>query len=302
MKTWSGNHRSRNHDYKSKSIYHITMVKATNVGYFGQLAGDFHLPAGSQGSSYIKASPIGQAIKEALRLVPQIHPALKLYQYALMPDHLHLVISVEEPLDEELGRKLARFKLKAAEFAAVDRIFQPGFNDQILYKDRSLDAVFRYLRENPYRLAIRRAHPEYFNRKTSLTIGRHSYHAYGNISLLSNPFKEQVVVHRQETEAEKASKIERWMHMVANGGVLVSPFISKAEKEIRAKAEEIDGKIILITHESFPELFKPAKHDFNLCCKGRLLIISLGKPTPATLSRADCMAMNELATAIISNY
>lgn len=102
MKIWTGNNRARNHDYASKCKYHITMLKAEGVSNFGMLTGDYRIPVGNPGSSYIAASPIGKAIKAALRQIPDLHHALKLYQYALMPDHLHIIIAAEERLDEAL--------------------------------------------------------------------------------------------------------------------------------------------------------------------------------------------------------
>lgn len=209
MKNWSGNNTARNHDYASRCLYHITLMKAKDVANFGKLAGDFRLPYGTPGPSYISASPVGRAIKSALKTIAEIHPSLKLYQYALMPDHLHMVISVEERLDEALGRKLARFKRKAAEFAGIERLFELGFNDQILYKSRNLDTIFKYLRENPYRLAARRANPDYFNKINTITIGNHQFSAFGNMHLLDNPFKEQVVVHRKDTQKDREKNSDR---------------------------------------------------------------------------------------------
>ena len=79
---------------------------------------------------------------------------------------------------------------------------------------------------------------------------------------------------------------------------MVSPFISSKEKEIRQMIEQEDGKIILITHEVFPERFKPSAHNFELCSKGRLLIITLGYPLKTNLTRKICNEMNELALEI----
>lgn len=299
MKRWSGNNRARGHDYASKSIYHITMVKAEGVGQFGRLAGNIAVPVGVQGSPYIIASPIGNAIKAALRMIPTIHPALRLYQYALMPDHLHIVIAAEEQLDEAIGRKLARFKRLAAEYAGLERVFERGFNDQILYRSRSLDAVFRYLKENPYRLAVRRSCPQHFRRVNNLTIGGLRCSAYGNMHLLDNPFKEQVVVHRADDKATRQANRERWLYTAANGGVLVSPFISPAEKGIRSEADALDARIILITNEMMGERYKPAAADFALCTQGRLLIISPDEISHSeTLTRETCLAMNSLAENI----
>lgn len=151
---------------------------------------------------------------------------------------------------------------------------------------------------NPYRLAVRRANPDFFIRQNIISINGIACQAYGNIHLLHNPFKDQVVVHRTYTSVQLANEKERWLHTAANGGILVSPFISKAEKAIRTEAETLGGKIILITHEAFPERFKPASHDFDLCSEGRLLIISLGLPPNTDLTRSHCLRMNDLAKSI----
>ena len=51
--------------------------------------------------------------------------------------------------------------------------------------------------------------------------------------LLDNPFKEQVVVHRADSPEVRESNRRRWLYTAANGGVLVSPFISPDERGIR---------------------------------------------------------------------
>ena len=130
-----------------------------------------------------------------------------------------------------------------------------------------------------------------------LRIGNRVYNAYGNLQLLDNPFREQVVVHRADSEATRRQNRELWLYTAANGGVLVSPFISPAEKAIRAEAESLGARIILVSPEPFCERYKPAVHDFQLCEQGRLLIVS--SPTDCCeLDRAHCLAMNSLASTI----
>lgn len=298
-KNWSGNNRARWHDYRSKCIYHITLMKDPAVEAFGRIGGDWRIAPGNPGSSYLVASPTGRKIKEALKKLPEIHPALRLYQYALMPDHLHLLIAVTAPLDDILGRKLAIFKVIADRLAEAERVFLKGFNDQIIGPSRKLDAVYKYLRENPYRLAVRMAHPESFRRVTHLEICGKPFSAYGNLQLLSNPFKEQVVVHRADLPATRDRNKERWIHCVANGGVLVSPFISKDEKAIRQIAESLGGRIILLTDTGFDERGKPGDHDFNQCLKNELLILTpLSEEFQPASGRKTFMALNEYARQI----
>ncbi len=106
------------------------------------------------------------------------------------------------------------------------------------------------------------------------------------------------MIHRADNAAKKKFDHDVWIHSAATVESLFSPFISPAEKLIRAEAEEAGGKVILITHQAFPERFKPAAHDFALCAQGRLLIISLGLSPQTALTRSICLQMNDLAQTI----
>lgn len=210
-----------------------------------------------------------------------------------MPDHLHILLFVEYPTEDTLGKIIARFKIEVNKAAGTTGVFAKGFNDQILKSSRSLAVLYRYLRENARRLAVRRARPEFFRRVNALEIGVKTFQAYGNFQLLDCPFKEQVIVHRTDSSETRQKNREQWLYTAANGGVLVSPFISPAEKEIRKEAEEAEGRFILIISEPMEERYKPAGRDFELCEAGRLLIISAN--LPGELSRKNCLTMNEMA-------
>lgn len=288
------------HDYNSHCIYMITLNKSRLCGHFGTLAGSLSVPSGQMGAPYVKPSAIGIAIKEALRRMGEIEPAAKIIQYVLMPDHIHFLLFVQEPTPNPLGKTIARFKVLANKLAAVEQVFAEGFNDQILKVNRSLDILYGYLRDNPRRLAVRRVVPNYFRRIDNLTIGGMKVQAYGNLQLLDNPFKEQVIVHRADDARRREHNRQSWLYNAANGGVLVSPFISPAEKSIRREAESYGSRFILITSEVFGERYKPAGHDFELCESGRLLIIAAQPRIPeAIISRETCLTLNALAERIV---
>lgn len=284
------------HDYTQRCIYMLTLNKSPLVKDFGILCGDYRIPAGQRGSAFVSATETGTAIKAVLRRFHTIEPNIRILQYALMPDHLHILLFVESPTKEILGRIIARFKVEVDKELGITGVFTKGFNDQILKGSRSLDTLYTYLRDNPRRLAVRRANPEFFRRVNSLKIGEENYQAYGNFQLLECPFKEPVVVHRADTPDIRKQKHDLWIYTAANGGVLVSPFISPAEKEIWAEAEAAGGRFIIITNEIMAERYKPAAHDFEQCEAGRLLIVSAN--LPGELSRQSCIAMNALAKFI----
>lgn len=251
---------------------------------------------GEKGSSFIIPSEVGRSIKKVINRFQLIEPKIKILQYSIMPDHVHILLFVVSPTEDILGRIMARFKIEVNNDAGLTGIFTKGFNDQILKPSRSLDVLYRYIRENPRRLAVRRLHPEYFRRVNMLTIGGKSYQAYGNMQLLECPFREQVVVHRADSEDARAHNRGRWLYTAANGGVLVSPFISPAEKSVREEADDLGGRFILIVNEPMGERYKPSGRDFELCEAGRMLIVSAGHG--GEISRGICLAMNGIAAEL----
>ncbi len=292
------------HDYRSPSIYHITLNKSSEAPYFGELAGDCRIKNGTPGCAYIKLNRLGNIIARCIHSLSLYHTIVEIYQYIIMPDHIHVLLRIREYSSKPLGYFISNLSGAATrEWRAITNaqysVFEKGYNDRIIGASRSLDTLFRYIKDNPRRLAVRHAYPDYFRHVRDLTLGGMKCQTYGNLLLLENPFKEQVVVHRADTAAERATNRERWLHTAANGGVLVSPFISPDEKNIRTEAEVLNGKIILITNETMGERFKPAAHDFTLCEQGYLLIISV--ELPGGISRQTCLAMNALAKHL-TNY
>ena len=295
--------RCHGHDYRAPFIYHIILSKAEGCQPFSAVKGDAKITPGLPGSAYVELSSLGNIIQNALKTLPKEFPIIQLYQYCIMPDHLHILLRVLKRSEMHLGFYITKLKGKIREDysqlkeqqVTSEEIFKPNYCDKPLTRRRSLDGLFSYIRQNPHRLAMRRQYPEFFRRARKLKIGENEYEAYGNLFLFRNPDKAAVKISRSFTEEEKAKKKDYWLKEASAGTVLVSPFISKDEKAVRSETEILGSSFILITHEAFSERFKPANHDFTLCSSGRLLIISLGLPAKTKLTRDLCQRMNNMA-------
>ena len=308
--TQTGEHsyhrRAFKHDYYAPFIYHIILKKAKECESFGSVIGNARIAPGLPGCAGIKETELGKTIARSILNLPHEHPAIKPYQFRVMPDHVHILLQVLFRSDKHLDFYIAALRKRIAtryskikgEPIADKEIFEPGYCDKPLLLKRSLDALYRYIRENPHRLAMRQQYPDFFRRIRALPIAGEEYAAYGNLFLFRNPDKEAVKISRSFSNEELLDKRGAWLSGSSRGTVLVSPFISPAEKEIRSEAEALGGGIILIVHEELPARFKPAAHDFALCAEGRLLIISLGLPAAAKLTRPICERMNALAQTI----
>lgn len=100
------------------------------------------------------------------------------------------------------------------------------------------------------------------------------------------------------TQAE--AHTARLLKAADQGAVLVSPFISDMEKAVRNAALTMGMSYIRLTREGFTELFTPTKAEFEACCEGRLLILAPweDRHRTATITRAECMALNRVAQSL----
>ena len=167
--------RCFNWDYSSRCIYMITITLADRSRpALGQLVGE--------GEEWrVEPSEIGRIVEQCWREIPQQWPGVEVIESQLMPDHFHGIIFVKEQQKKKLGNIIGSFKSKStsragelwrtrpsagharaqAQNMAVG-LWAPGYVDLILFRAGQLEKMIAYIRANPRRLGIKRAHPELF--------------------------------------------------------------------------------------------------------------------------------------------
>ena len=192
--------RKRNHDYREPWKYHITIGKHPDCPDFSVLKWEKLMPEEVD----VRYTAVGRQICRAIKEIPVIEPKMQVYQYKIMPDHVHLLVRVKERMPRLLGEVIHDFKslitssLRNIMNDGNLKVFTPNFNDKIIYPDRSLSDIFNYIRQNPYRLAVRRARPAFFRNHRNIHVGGREVQAYGNLFHLRNPFKYPLIVHRAD--------------------------------------------------------------------------------------------------------
>ena len=137
--------------------------------------------------------------------------------------------------------------------------------------------MFRYIADNPRRLAMKRDNPQLFRVVNSLKVGDRTFSAIGNQWLLEHPIRLQVRCHNNKTPENLrliALQKEYFLARGREGGVLVSPCISAGEKEIARAALEEKLPLIVLLENGFPPLYKPPGQYFDACCERRLLMLA----------------------------
>jgi len=71
--------------------------------------------------------------------------------YVLMPDHVHLIVSVAPASEVTIGNWVKAFKAMAAQHQFK---WQAGFFDHVLRSDESLSEKWEYIRMNPVRAKL----------------------------------------------------------------------------------------------------------------------------------------------------
>ena len=193
-------------------------------------------------------------------------------------------------------------------------IWAPGFVDLILFREGQLAKMIAYIRENPRRLGIKRAHSELFRVARDLEVrfaahgkaqmnraARGHFMAIGNHFLLDWPDIRQVQCSRSYfaykrerlpgggwkicrdsagvplvdfATAEFEAKAEAALAAAERGAVLISPCISNGEREIARRAFVAGYRVITLNNKGFSPLYKPGGKLFDACAAGNLLMLA----------------------------
>ena len=179
-------------------------------------------------------------------------------------------------------------------------LFERGYNDLISKNYDMLPRIINYVNDNPRRLAIKRAHPDYFRVRFGIRIGEQTYAAIGNRFLLDHPDKLQVQCSRKLTDEEIRTITELYINKARNGAILVSPAISKGEQTVMRTALNKGLPIIFLTPWGFTTFSKPGHQYYDVCAEGRLLILApwehQTERTP--LTRVMCLQLNAMVEDI----
>ena len=101
-------HRENGWDYRGRAVYHFTFPVEGRFPLFGTLEGE------NAERAFIKLNPFGYRVYQILCGLPQFYAAkgfaLKVLAQKVMPDHIHLVIQVLEPLPQSIGAVVRGFK------------------------------------------------------------------------------------------------------------------------------------------------------------------------------------------------
>ena len=267
-------------DYKDPSILLITMVTTDRQPILGKLKG-----------MTIARTALGQAVAEEIEKIPTYKGAasIEIYEYVVMPDHVHILLRIHDRLPKHIGQYLAWFKIKCTDACCaitggpvneVSRLFAPEYHDRILKGKNQLANMKRYIQDNPRRLALKRANKELFTIHQEIRFGKYPCVAMGNIFLADYPLRSVVKCSRRLTQTEIDELKAECLEQAQQGVVHITGAISEGEKQIARALRENGYPLIIVLQNGFPKpnaphysYYKPAGVYFEACAKGKLLLV-----------------------------
>ena len=205
--------------WKGAGIYHVTLTIPSREPLLGELV----IPENDPRQARVERTELGEKIVHTIFHIQDIHPEVRVIQFCVMPDHVHAVLYVTQPMQKGIstvvrgwwqgakkeGREFASpfspniirdnkrspmrdnkrkrnitSPMRGNERSAADSIFtEMPFIRPMSHKGQ-LQTMIRYVQMNPQRLATKRLKPGFFRVQEEIEIGGRMYRGIGNAALL----------------------------------------------------------------------------------------------------------------------
>ena len=113
-------------------------------------------------------SKIGSIVETAILQIPKHYSAISVDKYCIMPDHIHMVLSINT---DEDGRQIAAPTISTVvghmkrwvSMQIGQSIWQKSFVDRVIRNEKGYQAVWDYIENNPIKLDTASDMPDFEN-------------------------------------------------------------------------------------------------------------------------------------------
>ena len=162
--------RLRHYNYARPGWYFITICCADKRAYFGTV---------QSGGAVL--SELGRIAREELIKSTEIRTELKLHEFVIMPNHIHMVVQLDTIAGQEsasiasvnrpgplAAKSIPSFVagFKGAVTSAVRKLageaitlWQRGYHEHVIRTDEALHSIRQYIRNNPVHWELDKYHP-----------------------------------------------------------------------------------------------------------------------------------------------
>lgn len=146
------NIRLKNYEYSDNGVYFITICTNEKQHLFWDVGAISDRPPVKP-----KLSPTGILAEKYIQCIPDIYPCVSIEKYTIMPNHVHLLISIKNETMTDCGRPMDALTISRIiqhYKGAVTKkdglaVWQKSFYDHVVRDEQDFQQIWRYIDENP---------------------------------------------------------------------------------------------------------------------------------------------------------
>ena len=146
--------RLPDYDYATPGTYFITICTHNKQCIMG------NIQQNNVGEAHIQHSPIGLIAKQCLLQIESHYDNVKIDNWVIMPNHIHLLISITERINpfptmhHDIPNIIGKYKAAVTRcvgnaFMHSGKLWQTSFYDHIVRSDADYQQIWQYITGNP---------------------------------------------------------------------------------------------------------------------------------------------------------
>ena len=141
-------YRIKGFNYGSEGWYFITICTIDKKHVFGKIKNDI-----------MTYSKIGLLTKQFLMNISKVYDDIYLDKYVIMPNHIHMVVSISEMSDVNISRVIKHFKEGITKQLGY-KIWQKSFYDHVIRNETDYLRIYEYIDENVLKWSLDKYYDE----------------------------------------------------------------------------------------------------------------------------------------------
>ena len=145
--------RLKGYDYGAAGGYFVTICTQNRQCLLSRIVGRGLAPAEIQYTQY------GQIARDQLLLLEQRYPSLKIDQYVIMPNHIHIIFILRDAAGASprptITDVVCAYKSlttrECKKVRPIDKLFQTSFYEHVIRGRKDHDEIAEYIINNPKR-------------------------------------------------------------------------------------------------------------------------------------------------------